>query len=94
MENDYKPLNKNLTIKKSDIHGLGLFAAESIDAGVCLGITHYTKNVCIRTPLGGFINHSENPNCFIMQKKNKRILYTIRKIKTHEEMTTYYRFKK
>tara|TARA_X000000950_G_scaffold65844_2_gene81057 strand:+ start:417 stop:662 length:246 start_codon:yes stop_codon:yes gene_type:complete len=81
-----------LTISKSQIHGLGLFSTQEIDAGVCLGITHIiNKQDCIRTPLGGFVNHSEQPNCFIIEKKNKRFLYTIRKIRK-EELTVYYRF--
>lgn len=93
VENNYRPLPKFLTISKSQIHGLGLFSTAEIQAGVCLGISHVknTKLGCIRTPLGGFINHSDQPNCFIIEKKDKRYLYTIRKIKK-EELTVYYRF--
>ncbi len=93
MENNYRPLPKYLTIKQSPIDGLGLFATREIDPGVCLGVTHILKAKlrCFRTPLGGFINHSEDPNCFILEKKDKRYLYTVRKIKK-EELTVYYRF--
>lgn len=61
----YKPLPKSLTIKESSIHGLGLFAAEDIPNGTNLGISHtrLTNGEIIRTPLGGFYNHSEDPNC-------------------------------
>jgi SET domain-containing protein len=64
-ESTYRPLPKSLTIKESTIHGLGLFAAEDISSGTNLGISHTRLTNCemIRTPLGGFYNHSENPNC-------------------------------
>ncbi len=92
VENNYRPLPKFLTISKSQIHGLGLFSTAEIEAGICLGISHIIKKQdCIRTPLGGFINHSDQPNCFIIEKKDKRYLFTIRKIKK-EELTVYYRF--
>ena len=62
----YKPLPDNLTIKKSDIDGLGLFAVEEIRSGV-IGIGWVKQDIFpdgyIRTPLGGFINHSDTPNC-------------------------------
>ena len=62
----YKPLPKCLTIKKSPIEGLGLYATEDIKANTFLGITHILdenfENNYIRTPLGGFYNHSNNPN--------------------------------
>ena len=62
----YKPLPKCLTIKKSPIEGLGIYAIEDIKANTFLGITHILdenfENNYIRTPLGGFYNHSNNPN--------------------------------
>ena len=63
----YKPLPNFLTIKKSNIQGLGLFSLSKIKKGEMIGITHIFNegfdNNYIRTPLGGFINHSNNPNC-------------------------------
>jgi SET domain-containing protein len=60
----YKPLSDNLTIATSGINGLGLFAKESIPQGTNLGMTHLELGQkIIRTPLGGFINHSNTPNC-------------------------------
>lgn len=61
----YNPLPKSLTIKNSSIHGLGLFATEDISTGTNLGISHarLTNGEMTRTPLGGFYNHSEEPNC-------------------------------
>ena len=55
-----------MTIKKSPIEGLGLYATEDIKANTFLGLTHvqnkYFENGYIRTPLGGFYNHSNEPN--------------------------------
>tara|TARA_Y100000588_G_C13820402_1_gene739161 strand:- start:195 stop:623 length:429 start_codon:yes stop_codon:yes gene_type:complete len=62
----YRPLPKCLTIKKSPIEGLGLYATIDIEINTFLGITHILdenfENNYIRTPLGGFYNHSNNPN--------------------------------
>tara|TARA_B100000686_G_C16619633_1_gene878480 strand:+ start:494 stop:922 length:429 start_codon:yes stop_codon:yes gene_type:complete len=62
----YRPLPECLTIKKSPIEGLGLYATKNIKANIFLGITHILdenfENKYIRTPLGGFYNHSNNPN--------------------------------
>ena len=78
----YTPLYQGLTIKKSKVHGLGLFAEIDFPAGVDL----------VRTPLGGFINHSETPNCYINTESEDRTLYSVRPIKKGEEITVYYRF--
>ena len=62
----YKPLPKCLTIKKSPIEGLGLYATTNIKANSFIGLTHIQdnnfENGYIRTPLGGFYNHSNEPN--------------------------------
>ena len=62
----YKPLPNCLTIKKSPIEGLGLYAKETIEANCFIGITHIQDkdfdNGYIRTPIGGFYNHSNEPN--------------------------------
>jgi len=65
----YRPLPDYLRIDDSDIEGRGLFTSKALPGGVYLGITHiiddrFPDNL-IRTPLGGFINHSESPNCEI-----------------------------
>ena len=49
----------------------------------------------IRTPLGGFINHSEEPNCVLILTQDwddYRIynLYTLQKIHMGEEITLNY----
>ena len=62
----YKPLPNCLTIKKSPIEGLGLYATGNIKANSFIGLTHIQdkdfENGYIRTPLGGFYNHSNEPN--------------------------------
>ena len=62
----YRPLPKSLTIKDSKIDGLGLFSKTKIKKNSFIGITHVKhddfQDMYIRTPLGGFYNHSKNPN--------------------------------
>ena len=62
----YRRLPKSLTIKDSKIDGLGLFSKTKIQKNSFIGITHVKHNdfqdMYIRTPLGGFYNHSKNPN--------------------------------
>ena len=66
----YRPLPKELTIKSSPIEGLGLYATVKIKNNIFIGVTHIRdeqfENKYIRTPLGGFYNHSNNPNVMIM----------------------------
>ena len=94
----YKPLPDGLTIKESKVQGLGLFATKDFDKDVVLGIVHIkNKNFphgYIRTALGAFYNHSNDPNCknlagFWHQLPVKYIV-TTRKIKAGEELTAKY----
>jgi SET domain-containing protein len=92
----YLPLPYNLTIKTSGIHGLGLFAVEDIEADYRLGITHIFninfENGYARTPLGGFLNHSDKPNCMLYDSNEFRYkkLKTLHNIKTGDELTIKY----
>ena len=64
----YKPLPDEVCIKESPIDGHGIFAAQDIEENKDLGSTHIKVPMIItyiRTPLGGFINHSDEPNCFL-----------------------------
>ena len=103
----YKPLPDSLTLKSSDIHDIGLFAKEAVPQGTNLGMTHLQfEKTLIRTPLGGFINHKDNPNCEKVKLKftnedkqppynfNKWNLITIKDIKEGEELTLKYTFYK
>ena len=103
----YRPLPDEVTISESTIEGLGLFATKDISSGHQFGISHVSDtgfdNGYIRTPLGGFVNHSNEPNCELVRKrefdsfnppiaKNGRhlILTATRDIKVGEEITTKY----
>ena len=96
----YKPLPDSLTIKKSDIEGLGLFAVERIPAGRFLGIgwikAELAHNGVHRTPLGGFINHSDTPNCVKICKDDPTSEYIFlcvgddKDIEEGEELTVKY----
>jgi len=87
----YRPLPKSLTIKASGIEGLGLFATQNIKAGTQLGVTHIIiSDDIIRLPLGGFINHTDNPNCVRIDVANKSYLHTLKDIKQDEELTLKY----
>lgn len=92
----YKPLPKYLTIKQSNIEGLGLFATDDIDSNFRIGVTHIKdmrfENGYSRTPLGGFFNHSDTPNCKVVYEEDFIFLETIRQIKCGEELTVTYTF--
>jgi hypothetical protein len=63
----YKPLPDWITIKSSPIEGLGLFATKRIPANTIIGRilvpNEKEEDGYFRTPLGGFGNHSDDPNC-------------------------------
>ena len=71
----YKPLPDYVTIKESPINGLVLYATERISKGTLIGIIHHpdshAEDSFIRTPLGGFGNHSDTPNCFKLLMEGK-----------------------
>ena len=92
---NYQPLPDELYIRRSTIEGMGLFAKQDIDGNVDLGMTHIiVKGEIIRTPLGGFINHSDEPNCIKIKEGDRYNLFTLRDIKAEEEITLKYTFYK
>ena len=97
----YKPLPSSLTIKTSKVNGLGLFADQKIMQGTNLGMSHMKiKDTIFRTPLGGFINHANEPNCakveLLMKNDSfdykKWNLITTQDIEKGEELTLRYTF--
>lgn len=93
----YRPLPKELRISRSEIDGFGIFAKEDIPAGTKLGMTHvWAMGVWVRTPLGGFINHSNTPNSKgemqydYESETDFRTLITTEDIKEGEELTFFY----
>ena len=88
---NYRPLPESLTIKPSSIEGLGLFAVKTIAKNTDLGMIHFSYGeLLIRTPLGGFINHSEKPNCKKLDLEDEWHLKTTKEIKAGEELTLKY----
>ena len=90
----YNPLPEYLAIGPSKIHGAGILATEDIPGEVVIGISHvYDPNFqhdYIRTPLGGFYNHSDNPNCETYKSEGYIKLKSIKEIKIGEELTSKY----
>ena len=98
----YRPLPATLTIGKSSIDGLGLFAVSAIPSGTILGITHI-RHVpsgfeahpdfiygLTRTPLGGFFNHSNTPNCEIVDHVDRLELRAVCDILPGDELVAHY----
>jgi hypothetical protein len=104
----YKPLPESLTIKQSGINGLGLFADQKIMQGTNFGMSHLKiGDTIFRTPLGGFINHSNTPNCEKVELRmtdedkqghkydyKKWNLVILQNIKEGDELTVRYTFYK
>jgi len=102
----YQPLPSGLTIADSRISGQGVFTTRRLVAGTELGISHYRidktligthgkDKILFRTPLGGFINHADEPNCVRNQIRikpgfDKWNLAVIKDIEEGEELTLKY----
>tara|TARA_B100000287_G_scaffold312668_1_gene296013 strand:- start:176 stop:487 length:312 start_codon:yes stop_codon:yes gene_type:complete len=90
----YRPLPDIVTISKSYIEGLGLFAKSNIPMNTKLGVSHIKderfQDGYIRTPLGGFVNHSDVPNCEFFKEGDYIILRTIRPVNIGHELTAEY----
>lgn len=101
MSEYYRPLPKGLCIKKNmklsketGNYEHGLYATEVIYQDEFLGITHIKhsefQDGLIRTPLGGFFNHSDKPNCVLVEDGDFFHLKTIKDIYQGEEITVKY----
>ena len=91
----YQALPKELHVKDSPIAGQGIFAKEDIDAGTNLGMSHLViDEIIYRMPLGGFINHSDTPNCLKYYEDGYYFIQTKTKIKAGEELFLKYSFYK
>ena len=92
---NYKPLPDGFTIKKSNINGLGLFTTKTVKKGIIgVGWVNHEQfpNGYVRTPLGGFVNHSDNPNCTKMVHNEIGVVWleAIKDIDPNEELTLKY----
>ena len=104
----YKPLPHGLFIEESGIDGQGLHTNVKLAEGTNLGISHVeVGELLLRTPLGGFINHSDKPNCVKIEAVTRQRvtplydhdftkwdLVTIKDIEAGEELTVQYTFYK
>ena len=89
----YQALPKELHIQDSSIAGQGIFAKEDIPDNTFLGMSHLLLGeVIYRTPLGGFINHSDDPNCVKWCEDDKYFGKTLRPIHKGEELFLKYTF--
>ena len=87
----YKPLPDGLYVSNSDIAGQGLFTNRKLEVRTELGLSHkMIDDNLIRTPLGGFINHSEEPNVQKYQIGNDYFIKVIKDINVGEEITLKY----
>ena len=107
-EHHYKALPSWAEAKQVEGKGHGLFTNVDIPAGSYLGVTHlalaeqqveHIGRNYVRTPLGGFINHSETPNCALLRhprpNKPKELgivthMWAILPIKKGSELTCFY----
>ena len=84
----YKPLPDSVEVRKSSIHGYGLFATTFIKRGTHLGVSHIYapgfETSYIRTPIGGFINHDDESMLTYYS------LVTTKDIEKDEELTVKY----
>tara|TARA_R100000008_G_scaffold66913_2_gene43961 strand:+ start:6911 stop:7207 length:297 start_codon:yes stop_codon:yes gene_type:complete len=93
----YQALPTGLHIKDSPIAGQGIFAKEDMPADLELGVSHVVVDDDImRTPIGGFVNHSDDPNCVKYPiEQDWGVIYhmkTIKPIKKGEELFLKYTF--
>ena len=98
----YRPLPNFLTISKSSIEGVGVFAKSIIPEGTDLGMSHIFDSRFpdgyIRLSLGAFINHHDIPNCkAVISELDSEVggikhirLKTIKQISAGDELTVEY----
>jgi len=85
-DSTYEPLNI-YTIKDSPIHGKGLFSDRYIYAGEYIGVA---SKAGIRSELGRYVNHSDNPNTRMEFNDGVMTVYAITDIEIDTEFTVDY----
>ena len=80
-------------LKRSDIHGKGIFASKDLGANVVLFETHRKTSGALKwvhlIPSCGY-NHSTEPNCHSLTLGDFKYLVTLREIKEGEELLVDY----
>lgn len=94
---NYRPLPEKFQMKVSDIEGHGVFTQQFISKGYIEYEvpTHIEldDNTLVRTSLGGWLNHSDTPNCtLIMEYQNypKYYIKLLKDIQLGHEITLNY----
>jgi SET domain-containing protein len=80
-------------VKKSNIHGVGMFAINQINKDKAIGkLFVMFKGLYHFTRMSTFVNHSASPNCTLTLDENKNIVMLSKeKINTGDELTCNYR---
>ena len=81
-----KNINK-LKINKSNIHGFGLFLKNDFDKNSVLFRAIFNKNI---TYLSRFVNHSFNPNLYLLKINADYYFVTKQKLYKDDELTINY----
>ena len=83
----------NCELKRSDVHGKGIFASKDLGANVVLFETHRKISGALKwvnlIPSYGY-NHSTEPNCHSLTLGDFKYLVTLREIKEGEELLVDY----
>ena len=94
---NYSPIPPELERLKSDIDGEGIFVTDNFSKlnNIITHVVVRSLGLVSRTPVGGYLNHSENPNCtLIMSDGNYDVeIYCIkllRDVVKEEELTLDY----
>lgn len=93
----YRPLPDGLYIADSVIDGQGVHTRILIPADTNLGLARIESvsgRALSRTPLGGFLNHSVTPNCFVTEParlSGECDLVTLADVPAGTELTVKYR---
>jgi hypothetical protein len=83
-------MDSTFSIKKSDVHGVGVFANKDIPANTFL-FKAIETNPLSTTRLGSKVNHSESPNIKLVKKNNDGWwARSIVDIKANNEVTSNY----
>ena len=90
MQKGFSPYDKKLNVKKSNIHGKGLFTEQPLKKGELIGLAHVNNQP---TPIvGNFHNHSENnATALNIRRGNQRYLVAAKDLEPGTEITTNYR---
>lgn len=89
----YRPMPDKTKLSQGK-EGLGVFASHRILAGEVIGLGHVKRSSepdgWLRTPLGGFVNHSLTPNCQAQLRDDEIIIIALKDIHEDEELTVFY----